>query len=93
MNAKQTLNRLQTEYNKVSQELKEEAQPNKFWVIPARGYNETENHYWRVTYFKYRNHNEDQRMKVNRLNSIRDDLYKQITRIKTINIVKRFFIA
>lgn len=93
MNAKNTLAKLNTEYNKVTAELKEESRPAKFWLVPAKAYGESDAHYWRVTYFQYQQHNNAQQAKVNRLNSVANDLYSQMLRIKQMNAVKRFFIA
>ena len=93
MNANKTLARLNKEYNKVSAQLKEESNPRKFWLVPAKAYGESDEHYWRVTYFQYQQHNNQQQAKVNRLNSIANDLTAQMCRIKYMNAVKRFFIA
>lgn len=93
MNAKKTLERLNKEYSKVSAQLKEESSPRKFLLVPAKAYGESDEHYWRVTYFRYRQHNHAQQAKVNRLNNMANDLSAQICRIKYMNAVKRLFIA
>lgn len=93
MNAKNTLAKLNREYNKVTAEIKEESSPAKFWLVPSKAYGESDTHYWRVTYFHYQQHNNAQQAKVNRLNRVANDLYEQMIRIKQMNAVKRLFIA
>lgn len=93
MNANKTLATLNREYAKVSKELREESSPRKFWLVPAKEHGTTDEYYYRVTYALYERHNKAQQTKVDRLNSVANDLYAQMCRIKEMNVIKRFFIA
>jgi len=93
MNAKNTLATLNSEYTKVVNELRKESSPRKFKLVPSKEPGTTDEYYYRVTYAAYERYNNAQRAKVNHLNSVANDLYASMCRIKGMNAIKRFFIA
>lgn len=93
MNATKTLAKLQSEYDAVMAQLKEESQPRKFRLVPRKPAGATDEYYYSVIYMEYIKHNNAQNDKVHRLNSAAWELYNKIIRIESMNVIRRFFIA